>query len=77
MTTTAETADREALCAEGAMTVGEGCQFLGISRSGIYALMRQRKLPWVAGFDGRRRIPRAAARRLLAQHLEGAQTSGD
>jgi excisionase family DNA binding protein len=62
-----ETAD-QTLFSDGLMTVGEAADFLRVSRSSIYLLMDQGKLPF-AKFGKSRRIPRRALMELVQRSL--------
>ena len=58
----------EELMAEGLMTIEEAVAFSGLSRSTLYTLMNEGKLPYVKVASARR-IPRVALKRTLAAGL--------
>lgn len=59
------------LVSEGLMRIPDVGQFLGLSRSAIYELMRAGVLPWVK-LGRSRRIPRRAVLEYAASGLHGA-----
>jgi excisionase family DNA binding protein len=62
----------ETLLAEGLVPVSEAAEFLGVSRSLLYALMDRGELPFVK--IGRcRRIPRRALLAFAAERLRGGE----
>ena len=63
--------DDLALVSEGLVRVTEAGQFLGLSRSAIYELMRAGDLPWVK-LGRSRRIPRRAVLEYAASGLHSA-----
>ena len=65
--------DSAAVVYDGAVTLDRACEFLGIKRTSIYRLMNTGQLAW-AKVAGRRVVPVAALRRLLA---DGLYMSGD
>jgi excisionase family DNA binding protein len=71
--------DREAIVADGLMTVPEAAVFLRLSRSTLYNLMDSGRLPYVrlvgSGSRAARRIPRKAVVALAAAHLVGGNVN--
>ena len=65
-----DNADREALVADGLMTVKECAEFLHLSRSTVYELMNAGELCF-AKLGRSRRIPRRAVIELAARELRG------
>jgi hypothetical protein len=57
---------------EGALTIEGLEKEFGIKRSSAYELMNSGRLPWTCPY-GRRLIPRAAVKKLLAAGLVGGQ----
>ncbi len=70
---------REAVVADGLMTVPEAAAFLRLSRSTLYNLMDSGRLPYVRlvgnGRRAARRIPRKAVVALAAAHLVGGNVN--
>ncbi len=67
-----ESAARLELLADGAKTVRQACEFLGVSRSWLYEQMEGGLLPWVK--LGRRRvIPKRALVEFAAERLCGVR----
>jgi excisionase family DNA binding protein len=62
------TSTGQQLVSQGLVTVQEAAEFLGLSRSKIYQLMDQGRLPY-AKIDSARRIPRQALNDFAAHHL--------
>jgi excisionase family DNA binding protein len=62
--------DAEGLVQDGLMTIREAQAFLRLSRSTLYVLMEQRKLPYVS-LGGARRIPKRAVIALAAAGVRG------
>src|SRR5262249_9185610 len=60
------------LCDDGLVTVPEAADFLRVSRSSVYAMMEQGKLPF-AKFGKSRRIPRQALMELVQQSMVSHQ----
>ncbi|MBE3597535.1 MAG: helix-turn-helix domain-containing protein [Limnochordaceae bacterium] len=58
----------EQLVADGLLTVKQAAEFLGISRSQVYALMERGELPYVK-IGSSRRIPKRALIAFAARHL--------
>ena len=67
-----EDAEREALVADGLLTVRECAEFLHLSRSTIYELMDAGELRF-AKLGRARRIPRRAVIELAARELKGGR----
>jgi len=64
------TDSKPSLFEEGAMTVRQAVAFSGISRSGLYELMSNGKLPWT-NVGSRRLIPKSSLLTLLEESLQG------
>lgn len=62
--------ERESLLKDGTLTVAGVVKEFGLSRSVVYELMQSGRLPYCQP-HGRRLIPRAALRRLLAETMVG------
>lgn len=62
------------LAADGCATVKEAAAFLGIGRTSIYEMVKAKKIRSVV-LAGRRLVPRAELRRLVADELEGAESA--
>lgn len=58
---------------EGLATVPQGAAFLQVSRSKIYQMMDEGKIPWVK-LGGNRRIRWSDLRKLIRENLVGAGT---
>jgi excisionase family DNA binding protein len=73
--------DREAIVADGLMTVTEAAGFLRLSRSTLYTLMDSGRLLYVRlvcnGRRAARRIPRKAVVALAAAHLVGGNVNSN
>ena len=59
------------LVSEGLMTVRKAAEFLGLSRSTVYALMESGELPF-AKIGKARRIPRRAVAEFAASRMVGS-----
>jgi excisionase family DNA binding protein len=64
------------LAADGAMSVEAAAEFLSVSRAKAYALCYSGELPSLK-IDGRRVVPRVAAKRFLAARLGRAAETPD
>ena len=62
---------REELLLDGTVTVAGAVKEFGLSRSVLYELMAEGRLPYCQPHS-RRLIPRAALRKLLAETMVGA-----
>lgn len=68
--------DRTGLTEDGTLGVRAACAFTGLSRSKLYGLMEQGRLPY-AKCDRRRLIPKRALVAFLAAHLQGGWATED
>jgi excisionase family DNA binding protein len=70
--TVAKTGDIVSLLEGGLLPVSEAAEFLGVSRSMVYALMEDGQLPYVK-IGRARRIPRRALLAFAAERLRGSE----
>jgi excisionase family DNA binding protein len=54
---------------DGLMTIDQACEFLAVSRTTIWQLMKNGSLPYTHVAPRARRIPRAAVKALAAKNL--------
>jgi excisionase family DNA binding protein len=64
------TKTKEDLVSDGAVTVDEACQFLGLKKSTVYVLMDDGTIPSLE-IRGRKLIPKKALVELLASKMTG------
>lgn len=62
--------DRDALVADGLMTVAQASEFLSVARSTLYLAMERGELPYVK-LGRARRLPRRAVIEFAAANLHG------